>query len=1274
MRGGGAAHWRLANHRQPPGRLDKAYRFLGCGCDDGGGGLSCDAGRGRQGRLHEQLTAVTVGVPTNVDARRAFENASVLASDHTRSLELWWDGPGQRLDVVLVGESGDMEKYKRDFLAAYPNATFFEHQRGGVDRRAENRWGGLTDATDLRGGGGTGSEMAASPPPVPEWYDGSRLGKRQMRRKGDSAVAGRVGSHGGKRGDGGIRCYQIFDVGYRHGHVSAMFDTRHTGGEGRDVVSIMAGAIQMASHAWVQTVFRRHNLARPLQSMSDMLRARNEHLQRPGYQSLYDHVFGGSDDRKPHPEKGGDFTTYYSMIKSHTEQKAQGDQVVVSVRGLLDVPVPAAGGNGVGAGRPAARGRCVEGGAVDAPGSVCSPQPSPPSPPPLHLDFSGVGSAATMQLGSFEYLTMNAYRYDAFADKDGCGRDAEEGAGAVIYVNGRRMRGRRLPAMFEGRLLPEPSGPVASAISRYASRSLWGLGGYRLRESTPFVIMTLPELGLLLRLPAATTTPNLAITRQQVIPQQQQTKTGFCLGFLRRERSTTVLAGVTAAGGGSKRRAGTPAATATAAPFYGRPAEASSVQGVVISPRDLQTHLYMVGGTKSGKTTLIRCIAKHMEMANIHGTFRNAFIFVDPKGSDAYDFLRQCEPETYRRDRVMFLDPVDTGFSINVLELPPYEPGKRHVVVSQYVGYIMQMIEYWYRGSDSFVRLRRILDTLLQYIYLHNDKPTFLDMYEIIVAMQRDGREVLLRMFRELGKPESALQHAVESVAGMEKIAYEPALNRLEKFATDPVLRHMFCVRESTVRFDSMIAAGAFTIIRLSPLNIPQHIITLAKQTLIVKLWFAIQERAERVKLERDRTQVLLALDEFQDVAGLPVIEAMLTQSRSYGLGLLLAHQTTTQLNDRLFEIITGNAGTQFVGRVTGRDGGRFGDAWDPKYARELKEQLATQEYHHWTVRPIAGGGGGGDEGEGDEGGGDVQPLPVQFWPVYTEKSAQTGQFLKEFMATQRKKFGTGVVGASMLTASSKKANKWLESIPSEPPSRDEWEIMCIMAEAGSSLRLKDVVQKFRDGTTASDAVSAVLRGMVSKGLMGRGGREAGGTRTFYWLPYEVREKHLMFDSDLIGTAEDIPALTAAAVRHYLEHRNFLCVATQTVKKRRYRTDLVAYDYETETPISVEVESAAEIRRHPEHVKLNMVKWRGLGFGRCDVWSTDNGIEGIYENELNREEKEGVRVFVVTCGGGGAEGATTEGDATGSIPLPDGGKNYYCYNDMRGEGAKGAAP
>ena len=1202
-----AGYWKLSSCRRLPGTLDRQKKFFG----------TCNT-------LQQRLRAMQVSVPMEVDAGKAADNVGSLASAaHARSLELWWDGTRQHhLDVMLVTDSNDVANYANDFKSVYPGVRITPYT---ADRNTF--W---------------------PHPPVPDWF---------LQRAADSQHTA----------DAGSRC-RIFDVAYRHGHFAAALDTRAT----YDMMTQLAKIIQGSSHAWIQFVFQKYSFGQNLQALTSIMRAKYREMSGSDtYIALADKMFSSEIKGGPHPEKNGDFATHYNMLSAHVAQKMQGEHVMLSIRGMYESP------------------QDIE---LD------------------FSQIQSVSMPGGGARGGYEHLMSNQYQYESFANaeitiwdsitgrrqkirKDGIAmRSGNKNNGTRVHYSGasvssedtaaydditsriraaistkesvtpadaskkgrpRLKKGYRRLSIFEYRLLPDP-GALSRHVNRYVGTAFWGLLGarYHRRQSPPFLLTTASELRIFLRLPDAAQTPYLSTARGLSIPQQYLAKRGLRMGYLLREKAKSY--GISNA---KNMPCGNDAGTGCSGPstthangskssWFGRIVQASEEQAVVLSKQDISTHMYMVGATKSGKTTLIRCIAKHMEMANLHDTFENAFVFIDPKGSDSYDLLSQCEAATYDKGRVMFLDPIETKFSINVLELPPYGrigdvihgyadaatasnnggnsgrqtvtpeilAQRRQILVSQYVGYVMQMIKYWYQGSETFVRLNRILDTLLQYIYLQNDKPTFLDLYEIIIMMQKDGKEMLGKMFRELGRPaDHALEQAIKSVASMDKMAYEPALNRLEKFATDPILRHMFCVRESTVRFEDMIKPGAFAVIRLSQTNIPPHVIKLAKQTLVVKLWFAIQERADRIKTEAERTQVLLALDEFQDVADLPVIEAMLTQARSYGLGLLLAHQTTAQLSNELFEIVTSNVGTQFAGRTSSKDAGRLADAWEPKKAKELKEDISAQEYEHWTVRLLP------EENS-------QQQVPIQFWPVYTPKDVQTPESVRRFIKSQKARYGQGRVGASAIKEAESKSNRWLVSIPYEPPSKDEWHILCLMAEADAPLRLKQITAMFQNGTTASDAVAEILKQMVRKKMLQKGGTSTAGNKNAYFLPHAVRQKYLKFNPADVGTSVDIPLVVKCAVGHYLKRGSFVCMANQTIKRGRLRTDLVAYDYDNDTPISVEIESAAEVNRHPEHVKLNMTKWRDLGFAKCDAWSTNPKIVQIYD-KMTPAEKKGVRVF-----------------------------------------------
>lgn len=634
----------------------------------------------------------------------------------------------------------------------------------------------------------------------------------------------------------------------------------------------------------------------------------------------------------------------------------------------------------------------------------------------------------------------------------------------------------------------------------------------------------------------------------------------------------------------------------------------SDVGGVVIAPADFANHMYMVGASGSGKTSLVRILAKHLESWNDTGTFPSAFIYVDPKGDDSHKFVRQCEHHTMDDGRVHLLDPQETKFSINPLELPPHRPEEREDVVSRHVGYFMKTIEEWYRQSASFVQMERIFRALLFYMYAEHDAPTFLDMHDIVLRLQGGGDGALPQIMDALGTPDTDMMRALEGISALKGEAFVPLLNRIEQFATDPVLRRMFSVRRGTVDFGEMIRSGRHTIVRISPLNVPHHIQPLAIQAFVLKLWFAVQERASRIP-EHERTQVVLALDEFQVVGDLQVLHTMLEQARSLGLGLVLSHQTTEQISDRQLALITGNSGTQLVGRVNGMDASRMAQIWDPRFAVDMAQRLAGQEYFRWTIRERAMPG-------------EEQPLPAQFWLARPPALHLSEEQYERFVSGQLARYGRGVVEDPMVLQAAESRSKWLESISVRLPARMEWQIMLMLREGPS--RQVDMVSRL--AVPNRSEVLDTLNEMMSLNVVRK--TDPGNRMSTYELTADARAAYFEPGFGGVGSAEDIDGLARVVFESYLNVGMFAAVASQRVVRGRDRTDLAAYDYGNEISISVEIESASEVRSHPEHVKHNMTKWRDMGFGRCHVWSRSPKIRDIY-GSLSDGEREGVRITVV---------------------------------------------
>ena len=777
-----------------------------------------------------------------------------------------------------------------------------------------------------------------------------------------------------------------------------------------------------------------------------------------------------------------------------------------------------------------------------------------------------------------DHLTQYSYSYKSFY------HTKYKKAGAPLTINHRIKKDYPRLSMFDLRLIPNPKDYMTNSIKDYFEKTLL-TAEYKTRKPMPYLILNPSELSLFVHLPNPTTTRNIQTTRNVSLPSKLVNKKGFNIGYFEDSRQIS----------------------------YGTQHNLVEEQSAIISPIDFSRHIYCVGGTGSGKTSLIRVIAKHLEISNINGTFPNAFIYLDPKGEDSEKFIQQCSEDSIKNDMIHYLEPLDTGFSINPLELPKYSPDNRDETVSRYVGYFLEMVKEWYGQQQTFVQMERIFRVLLFYMYYKNDAPTFIDMYEIIIQLQDEGEKYLQIMFKALGMPGDELKQALSSIASLKPDSFVPLLNRVEQFATDPILKKVFCQRHGTVSFEELIEPGHYTIVRISTLNLAHHIQPLAIQAFVIKLWFTILERASKLK-EEDRNQVVLSLDEFQIVKDLQILPLILSQARSYRLGMLLAHQTMAQIDDKLLEEIVGNSGTQLAGRISGKDASRLASIWDPKFSKELTQQMASQEDFHWTYKMRAASG-------------QEQPTPIQFWLPIPPDMPNSDEKIKQFISSQKAKYHRIKQSTTSLISQAQiESMKWMKYLTVPLPEKTQWQIMLLLYQNNKEpLQLGQITEKLK--ADQRDDISEILHDMVEQKLLET--LDEDNRNAKYVLSNHSIEKYFTFDSTKIGTADDIPYITEKAVNSYLPKGYFLTIADQSVKKDEDRTDLIAYSYETDKAISVEIESASEIASHPEAARKNMVKWSKMGFAAYHGWATTNRLKEIQESQIEPEKRKDVLVFVV---------------------------------------------
>ena len=989
--------------------------------------------------------------------------------------------------------------------------------------------------------------------------------------------------------------YHYWDVSWRHGHFAGTIE------DVKWFSTHLASAIQINKHAWIQAVWCTMDLSAPMMRYADAFEA-------------------AKAANKDNPE----FARNAVAISNDIQNKTQGPHVVLSVRGLCNFGAAEWDSDYSVRSVQAIGGRSLEEKDGNAPCDELYTVSDNNNNKADGTDGIGILPFEGVENG-YDYLVKNRYFYSQMWQQDG----------NTVTVAGKNIE-RQRAYLFPGRLLPDPAKTLKKAISHYTAPNL--MGRYRDRAALPYMILKPPELFTFVKLPDPKTA-HIQTTRNQAIPTISSDKKGYNMGFF---HPTT--------------------AKMSEEEYYsifGRPVVSADADAVVVSHADFAHHIYAPGATGSGKSSIIKCFAKHLEMGNIYAKmprnktvaelrdrqgydrylygldgaktldelelgFENAFIYFDPKGDDSEMFVRMCEPTGISGIKVRYLDPIKTSFALNPLELPPYDSESRDSIVGLYVGHFVSMVQAWYGDSPTFVRLQRILRVFVQFLYQDRDNPTLLDMYNLVRLLHSDPDHIKVILDKEARVSSAVLDDAMRNIAGLKSDAFEPLLNRLEPFATDVILNRIFCVKNSTVLMRDLIVPGSYTVVRCSKSDIPAMAIKTIMQTFVLHLWYAIEDRSKNVS-ERDRSQVVLALDEFQELKEIDVLNTMIEQARSKGLGLILSHQNLKQLHDDLLSKITGNFGVQMAGRLEGGDAGRIGTAWDPKYKNHLMEQIAIQPKWRWTANSAAAPG-------------KEQMLPVQFWTHFHAqsggvlKSNMTDREWKGFCSSEKKAYTPNPDDIGEI----EEHDMWLKNIEDGTKFVKKIEWVILLSLLSGPQNLLEITHEF-DGLKR-EAVSEICANMLEDGLLEKDKQkyslsDSARTEWFEISPASIGRSQL--GAECIGkgvlhdrtecsycrTRRNLQECMGRCVQHHLSKKHFIAMASQKFQRGKDCTDLVAYDYEKQESISIEIESDSEVQSHPEHIVKNMTKWPELYFDRCEIWSLNSSILEIYGDQMEREIK-----------------------------------------------------
>jgi Type IV secretion-system coupling protein DNA-binding domain len=316
-----------------------------------------------------------------------------------------------------------------------------------------------------------------------------------------------------------------------------------------------------------------------------------------------------------------------------------------------------------------------------------------------------------------------------------------------------------------------------------------------------------------------------------------------------------------------------------------------------IKEADRRAHMYLIGKTGTGKSTLIeRLILQDIEAGR-------GVAILDPHG-DLVERVLAKVPGNRQEDVINF-DVPDAKQSLGFNPLSNVPQSKRSLAASGLVGVFRKL---W---CDSWgPRLEHILRNALL-LLLDQPEATLADVLRLLSDVRY--RAVALRSVRSDQVRDFWVKEYGGYSARFRTEAIAPIQNKVGAFLADPTLNRILTQPKSSFNLRQIMDEGKIFLVNLSKGKLGEDTASLLGSLLVSSIGLTGLRRAD--SSEEARRDFYLYLDEFHTFTTLS-LAGMLSELRKYRLNLILSHQYLSQLDSQVRDAILGNVGTIIAFRI----------------------------------------------------------------------------------------------------------------------------------------------------------------------------------------------------------------------------------------------------------------------------------------------------------------------------------------------------------------------
>ena len=358
-----------------------------------------------------------------------------------------------------------------------------------------------------------------------------------------------------------------------------------------------------------------------------------------------------------------------------------------------------------------------------------------------------------------------------------------------------------------------------------------------------------------------------------------------------------------------------------------------------IRPDDRRRHVYVIGKTGMGKTTIL----ENMIFSDIHAG--KGIAVIDPHG-DLADSAVSYVPKERSNDVVLF-DPADKDFPLSFNMLECNNPDQYAIVASGLMSVFEKLWpDVWSERMKHI--LRNVLLALIEYqgsSMLGIMRMFADDAYrEKVVAKVTDP---LVKSFWEDEYAVWSEKYRTEAISAIQ--------NKVGQLLTTPVMRNIVGQVKSTLDVRHAMDTGKIIIVNLSKGKLGEDISAFLGAMLVTKFQIDAMGRADIP--EKDRKDFYLYVDEFQNFAT-ESFATILSEARKYRLALTMANQYVAQLliddkNTSLRDAVFGNVGSIVSFQVGSDDAEEISLQFEE--AVSVKDILSLPKYHAYVRLMIDG-------------------------------------------------------------------------------------------------------------------------------------------------------------------------------------------------------------------------------------------------------------------------------------------------------------------------------